>query len=85
MPNWYQEETGRALRAVFIVILHTVVVAVIVSCMWGTQKLIIWYWGSGEPIFIGQPLHEITFAAELVVLVVFFGAATIRAALAFWR
>jgi hypothetical protein len=75
----------KAVRAIVIVVLHTAVVATIISCMWLMERLIIWLWRSGEPMFLGVPLHEITQGAEIIVLLVFLLSATISAAAAFWR
>jgi hypothetical protein len=86
MRDWgLQEPLVKAVRAAFIVVLHTAVVTVIISCMWLVEHLIIWLWASGEPMFLGVPLHEITQGAELIVLFVFLGSGTFSAALAFWR
>lgn len=80
-----QDEIGRAILAVVIVVLHTAVSAAIICCMWLMERLILVLWNGQEPIITGVPLHTIMLGAEVIVLIVFLGAATISAALAFWR
>jgi hypothetical protein len=87
MAKWRaaaSDEIGSAILAVLIVVLHTAVSAAIICCMWLMEQLIRALW-TQEPIIAGVPLHTIMLGAEVIVLIVFLSAATIKAALAFWR
>lgn len=87
MPEegWGAKELRKAGRAVTIVVLHTIVSAVIILCMWLMERLILLLWSGKEPVFLGVELHTIVLGAEVAVLLTFLASATISAARTFWR
>jgi hypothetical protein len=79
------KELRKAIRAIVVVLLHTLVSGVIILCMWATERLILLLWGGQEPVILGVHLHTIMLSAEVTVLLVFLVTAAISAALTFWR
>ena len=66
------EPIKRALAAATFLILHSLLAAVFILCMFGFEWLIRGLWGSAEPRFFGVlPVRWLFHAIDLAVLVVF--------------
>jgi hypothetical protein len=85
IPAHIAEPLRATATAVTFVVCHTVVVAVIILCMFGIEQLILLLWHGHEPSVHGVPITEIVVTADFIVLLAFLVTASIKAALAFWR
>jgi hypothetical protein len=78
-------ELSKALYAIVVVLLHTLVSGVIIACMWLMERFVLLLWGGNEPRIFGVHLHVIMLTGEVAVLLTFLAVAAISAAKAFWR
>jgi hypothetical protein len=82
----FLEETRNAgVRAIAMVVVHTIVVAAIIICAFLLEQLILLLWKGHEPAVLGVHISEIVLGADICLLIAFLGIASFRAIQAFWR
>jgi hypothetical protein len=85
LRQFLAETLEAAVRAVTMVILHTIVVSVIIGCAFLVEQFILLLWRGHEPAIMGVHMSEIVLGADIFLLFAFLVTASIRAILAFWR
>jgi hypothetical protein len=88
LPKWsslFKKPTEDALRAIVIVVTHTVVLFVLLGCIKLMELYLLWLWNEREPAIVGVPISQVVMGSDIAVLLTFLGTATFKAARAFWR
>lgn len=80
---WQTFEGG--LRAVAVVIVHTIVVSVMIGSAFLVEHFILLLWKGHEPAILNVRISEIVLGFDVFLLLAFLVIASFRAILVFWR
>lgn len=79
------ESIDGLIRAVLVVIVHTIVLFALIGSAFLVEKFIQWLWNGHEPALLGVSISQIVLGFDVFLLIGFLGIALFRAIQAFWR
>ena len=65
-PNWH-----RVVHALWELVSHTLIMTVMLSCIWCTEGVISYLWGSGKTLWGQVPISWIFDSADAVAIIAF--------------